>query len=61
MNKIIWVKTFRYNIYTGLARNKFPTLEGSRMRSTGPNEIKFELQEIQMMRLTFIRLKKAST
>ena len=43
--------------YTGLARNKFPTLKGSRMRSIGPNEITFELQKIQMMRFTFIKLK----
>ena len=42
-------------ISTGLARNKFTTLEGSRMRSIGPNEIKFELHIIQMTRFTFIK------
>ena len=43
---------------TGLARNKFTTLEGSRMRSIGPNEIKFELQIIQMTRFPFIKKTK---
>ena len=45
----------------GFAKNKLPTSEGSRMRSTDPNEIKFEIQEIQMMRLTFIRYKKKTS
>ena len=43
--------------YTGLASTKFPPLEGSRIRSIGPNEIKFELQIIQMMRFTVIKYK----
>ena len=30
------------------------------MRSTGPNEIQFELQEIQLTRLTFIRQKTST-
>ena len=38
---------FKFDQYftnnTGLARNMFTTLEGSRMRSIGSNEIKFEL------------------
>ena len=42
-------------IYRGLTRNKLITSEGSRMRSTGPNEIKFELQTIQMIGHTFIK------
>ena len=40
---------------TGLARNKFPNSEGFRMRSIGSKEMKFELQIIQMMCLTFIK------
>ena len=40
---------------TGLARNKLTTSEGTRMRSTGPNEIKFVLQPTQMMGFTFIK------
>lgn len=40
-----------------IARNKLHTSESFRMCSICPNEIKFELLIIQMMRLTFIRKK----
>lgn len=36
-------------MYTGLARSKFPTSESSGMCSVAPNELKFEVQIIQMM------------
>lgn len=42
-------------IYTGLARNKFPTSESSRVRSIASNEPKFVVQNINMMRLSFIK------
>ena len=50
-----WPAYYYNKTNTGLARNKLLTSEGSRMSSTGLNEIQFELPIIQMMRLTFIR------
>ena len=41
----------------GLAKNKFSTSESFGVRSTAPNETKFVLQTIPMMRLSFIKLK----
>lgn len=46
---------------TGLVRNKFSNSEDSRMRYIRLNEVTFELHIIQMMRLTYIKLKITST
>ena len=51
----------RFKPNRGMPRNKFTTLEGSKMHSIGPNEIKFKLQIIQVMRFKSIKYKKIST